>query len=37
VIDSTIKELSDLGRAKLVTEGKKKSVRLNPALLEVTP
>lgn len=37
VIDSAIKELSELGRAKLVTEGKKKSVRLNPALLEVTP
>lgn len=37
VIEAAIKELADLGRAMLVTEGKKKSVRLNPALLEVTP
>ena len=37
VIESAVKELAELGRAKLVTEGKKKSVQLNPALLEVTP
>jgi len=33
VLDPAIKELIQLGRAKLVTEGKKKFVRINPALL----
>lgn len=33
VICSAIKELTELGRAKLVTDGKKKSVHINPALL----
>jgi hypothetical protein len=37
VIDSAIKELSELGRAKLVQDGKKKAVQINPALMaEVT-
>jgi putative DNA primase/helicase len=33
VIDSAIKELSELGRAKLVLDGKKKAVQINPTLL----
>lgn len=33
VIDDAIKELADLGRAKLVQDGKKKVVQINPALL----
>lgn len=38
VIEEAIKELADLGRAKLVQDGKKKAVQINPALLmEVTP
>lgn len=38
VIEEAIKELADLGRAKLVQDGKKKAVQINPALLmEATP
>jgi putative DNA primase/helicase len=33
VIDGAIKELADLGRAKLVQDGKRKAVQINPALL----
>jgi putative DNA primase/helicase len=37
VIADAVKELAELGRARLVIEGKKKSVQINPALLAVTP
>lgn len=37
VIDSAIKELSELGRAKLVQDGKKKAVQINPALMAEVP
>ena len=33
IINAAIKELAELGRARLVQEGKKKLIQLNPALL----
>ena len=37
VITETINELAELGRARLVKDGKKKSVQINPALLVTAP
>jgi putative DNA primase/helicase len=38
VLNDAIKELSELGRARVIQEGKKKAVQINPALLtEVSP
>jgi putative DNA primase/helicase len=37
VIADAIKELADLGRVKLVQDGKKKAVQINPALLVGVP
>jgi hypothetical protein len=36
-ITDAVKELAELGRARLVTEGKKKLMQLNPDLLAVAP
>jgi putative DNA primase/helicase len=33
VIDATVRELAELGRAQLIKDGKKKLIQLNPALL----
>ncbi|MCF8168118.1 MAG: hypothetical protein K9K38_19665 [Rhodoferax sp.] len=37
VIADAVKELAELARARLVQDGKKKSVQINPALLTVAP
>lgn len=36
IIDATVNELADLGRARLLKEGKKKLIELRPELLEAT-
>ncbi|MEM5341608.1 YfjI family protein [Paraburkholderia azotifigens] len=36
-IDATVRELIDLGRARLVQDGRRRSISVNPALLAVEP
>jgi hypothetical protein len=36
-IDDAVKELTELGRARMLKDGKKKFIQINPALLVVTP
>lgn len=35
-LDSAVSELTELGRVKTITEGKRKLVQVNPALLRAT-
>ena len=36
-LNDAVAELVDHGRCRLVTDGKKRSIQINPALLEVSP
>ena len=36
IIDATVKELAELGRSRIIKDGKKKLVQIRPELLEVT-
>ena len=37
VLEETVKELAELGRARLAMDGKKRLIQINPALLGVSP